>query len=489
MAPVARPPASRMSRPSEDTAKQPSKPNRRRKLVGASLVAGSVLLVASVATSAATRFYSISYGETLNSIARDHGTDVATLIGLNDDIEDPDLIIAGDRLQVPAGDLISYTVREGDTLNKIAALHGVTVKELVVINKLDDPDLIRPGEVLLMYIAEEGDADMVGVDDEDDVEAEAGATRPAPTATEADSDEPTDDEETAAPTAEPADEEEAAEDASGDEGESDGAATDDEATAEDEGDDEAAEDGTGDGIGAPSISGQLHLVQNDETLADIAAQYGVTEAQIIAANALESAAVSNGMILKIPAAASEGVELIGMPLGREQWPLMSEIAAASLATAYWGAPVSPEELLAALEPSDNPHYGFRGDPMGMFGGTDDYGVYADALAQALAGFGFDAEAFYAEGDPSALTARLDAGTPVVVWVTYNLTPQERQVVEDESGRYSLVPEQHAVVVYGYTDEGVKVVDLSSGAAAVWDWEPFMASWSLFDGMGLAIDLR
>lgn len=478
---AARPPTSRMRRPTEDTATQPPKPNRRRKLVGASLVAGSVLIVASVATSAATRFYSISYGETLNSIARDHGTDVATLLGFNDNIKDPDVIIAGDKLRVPSGDLVSYTVREGDTLNTIAALHGVTVEELVVINKLDDPDLIRPGEVLLMYVAEEGEAGMQGVDaDDEDVDA----ATPEPTATEGD--EPAVDEDTAEATAEPT--EEAAPDASiGDdeEAEADAAAEDEDAAATDE--EEDAEDGGG--VDGPAISGQLHLVQEDETLADIAAQYGVTEAQIIAANALESGTVTNGMILKIPAAASAGVELIGMPLGQEQWPLMSELAAASLATAYWGAPVTAEELLAALDSSPNPHAGFRGDPHGMFGGTDDYGVYAGPLAEALASFGFNAEAFYADGDPSALTARIDAGTPVVVWVTYDLAPQEREVVEDESGQYSLIPEKHAVVVYGYTDEGVKVVDVASGAATVWNWEPFMASWSLFDGMGLAIDLR
>src|SRR5690606_11575585 len=135
------------------------------------------------------------------------GTDVATLLGFNDNIKDPDVIIAGDKLRVPSGDLVSYTVREGDTLNTIAAQHGVTVEGPVVINKLDGPDLIRPGEVLLMYVAEEGEAGMQGVDaDDEDVDAATSE----PTATEGA--EPADVEDTAEATAEPT--EEAAPDAS-----------------------------------------------------------------------------------------------------------------------------------------------------------------------------------------------------------------------------------------------------------------------------------
>ncbi len=446
MANTARPPATHMGRPTEDTAVQPNNQHSRRKLIAAGLLAVLVLVVASVATAAATSRYSISYGETLNSIARDHGTDVATLVGLND-IDDPDMIIAGSDISVPDGDLTSYTIREGDTLATIAAEHGVDIKELIVINKLNNADLIYPGDVLLIYLPVEGDdADVAGTT-QDDTEAADEA----------------------------AETEEGADDASADD-----------ASTPSEIDTEPAETPDSE---TPSQSGQLHLVQNDQTLADIAAQYGVTEAQLIAANALDSNVLTNGMILKIPAAASSGVELVGMPSAREQWPLISEVAAASLATAYWGEPIPAQDLLAALGSSENPHEGFRGDPRGMFGTLDDYGVYSGPLAEALTGFGFTAEAFYADGDSNALTARIDAGLPVVVWVTYNLAAQERTVVENEMGRYSLIPEQHAAVVYGYNDEGVMVIDVGTGEATIWAWEPFMASWSLFDGMGLAIELN
>jgi uncharacterized protein YvpB len=221
----------------------------------------------------------------------------------------------------------------------------------------------------------------------------------------------------------------------------------------------------------------------------VAALYGVTEAQLIAANALDSTELRDGMILKVPASDSASVELIGMPAGQEQWPLMSELAAASVATAYWGAPVTSEEILEALETSENPHLGFRGDPYGMFGGTDDYGVYNEPLAEALSSLGFSTDAFYADGDPAALTSRIDSGMPVIVWVTHELSEQERTVVEDELGRYSLIPGQHAVVVYGYDADTVRVIDVATGEPAAWEWDPFLASWALFDGMGLGVELN
>lgn len=440
--------------PTEDTASRAGTSTRKRKWAIAAVVATLVLVLATTATGAATRVYSIVYGDTLNGIAALHGTDVATLTGLND-IENPDMIIAGDELNVPDGDLTSYTVREGDTLASIAAAYGVDVQELIVVNKVDNADLIHPGEVLLIYVPFDSASDPVddatSTNDESDSADDTGETD----ITEAE---------------EPAAEETVDEEAADASGESE--ATDDAEASADE-----------------SQSGRLHLVQAGETLADVAAEYDVTVEQLIAANALETQEISVGMILKIPLSASAGVELIGMPTGKEQWPLMSELAAASIATAYWGAPVSAAELLESLERSENPHLGFRGDPQGMFGTTDDYGVYNTPLAEALNSYGFTTDAFYADGDRTALTSRIDAGLPVVVWITYNLEQQERIVVESDLGRYSLIAGQHAVVVYGYDDAGVKVMDVGAGSSASWSWDEFMASWSLFDGMGLAVDLQ
>ena len=424
----------------EDTAKRPAASTRRRRWFLAATVALSVLLVATTATGAATRVYTIVYGDTLNEIAAEHGTDVSLLTELNG-LEDPDLIIAGEDLVLPDGEPTTYTVEEGDSLAEIATAHDVSIDEIVAVNKIENADLIQIGDTLLIFAPANG----TGETEEQATDSEAVSSE--------ESTEPVDDGE------------EAVEDAP-----------------------ESSEDSSGPDT-AGSASGRLHLVVAGETIEDVAVAYGVTVDQLVAANALESTEISAGMILKIPLSGSSGVELVGMPTGQEQWPLMSELAAASIATAYWGAPISSDQLLEMLDHSENPHLGFRGDPQGMFGTTDDYGVYNTPLADALTSFGFSVEAFYADGDRTALISQLDSGVPVVVWVTHNLTVQERIVVESDLGRYSLIPEQHAVLVYGYDDSGIRVMDVGSGSSTVWSWDAFMDSWSLFDGMALAIDLQ
>jgi len=43
----------------------------------------------------------IERGDTLSGLAREHGTTVQALLDANPQIHDPDLIFAGDRLQLP----------------------------------------------------------------------------------------------------------------------------------------------------------------------------------------------------------------------------------------------------------------------------------------------------------------------------------------------------------------------------------------------------
>ncbi len=42
----------------------------------------------------------------------------------------------------------TYTVRPGDTLNRIAVAHGTTWKELALLNNMENPDVIEVGQVL-----------------------------------------------------------------------------------------------------------------------------------------------------------------------------------------------------------------------------------------------------------------------------------------------------------------------------------------------------
>ncbi|MER3484678.1 MAG: hypothetical protein C4345_00570 [Chloroflexota bacterium] len=105
----------------------------------------------------------------------------------------------------------------------------------------------------------------------------------------------------------------------------------------------------------------------------------------------------------------------------QQRNLSCEYASLYIATATFGQGISEYAFDDVVGWSENPHWGYRGDINGWWGNTNDYGVYAEALVPALAAFGFYGEAFYGDGDPAALTSRIDRGMPTLVWLALRVT--------------------------------------------------------------------
>ncbi|MEO8692324.1 MAG: LysM peptidoglycan-binding domain-containing protein [Acidimicrobiales bacterium] len=95
--------------------------------------------------------YTVRTGETLGRIAAELGVSTAELAKANG-IADPDLILAGQVLDVPgpapAPEISSYTVQPGDTLGRIAGELGVSLAELAKTNAIVDPNRIQAGQVL-----------------------------------------------------------------------------------------------------------------------------------------------------------------------------------------------------------------------------------------------------------------------------------------------------------------------------------------------------
>ena len=89
-------------------------------------------------------------GDTLSKIAGDYHISVRQLASYNG-VDDPNVIRAGQILVIPppAGE-IAHEVRIADTVNSIAATYGVTPDAIVARNKLTNPNLIRIGQVLLV---------------------------------------------------------------------------------------------------------------------------------------------------------------------------------------------------------------------------------------------------------------------------------------------------------------------------------------------------
>ena len=122
---------------------------------------GQVLIIrengGSVTPPSGTTTYTVQRGDTLSEIAARFGTTVNALVRLNN-IADRDLIYPGQVLIIrenggsvtPPSGAVTYTVQRNDNLTEIAARFGTTVAELVRLNNIADPNLIYPGQVLII---------------------------------------------------------------------------------------------------------------------------------------------------------------------------------------------------------------------------------------------------------------------------------------------------------------------------------------------------
>ncbi len=103
-------------------------------------------------------YYIVKSGDTLSHIALWYNTTVEELVKLNN-IQNPNLIYVGQRILILASDEpnkekeITYTVRYGDSLWKIANRYGVSVNSLVTLNNIQNPNLIYPGQQIKVKVS------------------------------------------------------------------------------------------------------------------------------------------------------------------------------------------------------------------------------------------------------------------------------------------------------------------------------------------------
>lgn len=115
------------------------------------------------ASSSASSRHVVRRGDTLWSIARSHGTTADRLAAMNG-ISTNSTLAIGQRLTVPGtarlastdtsniSQAVTYVVRSGDTLSRIAQRFKVALNDLLGWNDLHSRSIIRPGQKLVMYV-------------------------------------------------------------------------------------------------------------------------------------------------------------------------------------------------------------------------------------------------------------------------------------------------------------------------------------------------
>jgi LysM repeat protein len=88
--------------------------------------------------------HTVVAGEVLWQIAEQYQLRPETILWAND-ISDPDLLLVGQQLAIPASDGVTYTVQPGDRLADVANRYGVDLQAVVGSNSLGDVNQIQAG--------------------------------------------------------------------------------------------------------------------------------------------------------------------------------------------------------------------------------------------------------------------------------------------------------------------------------------------------------
>lgn len=130
-------------------------PARSRLVFRAAIVLLIAMVVAMPASASGreTRTHIVAPGQLLGTIARKYGISVQALCGANG-LNENDIIRPGQRLVIPpprsANKPGTHIVAPGQTFVSIAKAYGVTVKDLLAANRMRETDVIRPGQRLVI---------------------------------------------------------------------------------------------------------------------------------------------------------------------------------------------------------------------------------------------------------------------------------------------------------------------------------------------------
>lgn len=170
----------------------------------------------------------------------------------------------------------------------------------------------------------------------------------------------------------------------------------------------------------------------------------------------------------------------------QAYSLSCESRSAADWAAYWGLSIDETEFLDGLPRSDNPNEGFVGDPNDPWGYIPpySYGVHAEPVAAALRGYGLDAHAGFGLSWDD-LRAEVAASRPVIVWVIGGIwagTPSEYET--DDGQTVTVANNEHTMILIGYDESRVHLVDPLTGYTVTHTLENFLSSWGVLGNMAV-----
>lgn len=122
---------------------------RRHEIEVNKIVYAAGLLLAATLVAWSQTNHIVKSGDSLDSIGREYGVS-ASAIATENKLQNPELIQPGQELKIPAaaGSPQNYIVKSGDTLGSIATDHGTSVEALSELNQIDDPKSLRAGSAI-----------------------------------------------------------------------------------------------------------------------------------------------------------------------------------------------------------------------------------------------------------------------------------------------------------------------------------------------------
>lgn len=201
--------------------------------------------------------------------------------------------------------------------------------------------------------------------------------------------------------------------------------------------------------------------------------------------------VSRGLLGSIISPASgipEKAQVRGITGYPQKYNLSCESRSAVDVARFWGVRISETRFLKRLPRSDNPERGFVGDPNGYWGYTPplSYGVHAVPVAETLSEFGLLAEA-HKDFSWDDLRAEIAQGRPVIVWVTGHMWGGKAEEYRAKDGETVTVARfEHSMVLVGYDDQKVYVIDASYGKREPYPIKDFLRSWDVLGRMAVTV---